>query len=337
MTWFGVKRTSAKRERTTCFALSALRFALKRGACRWPPAVFKKNLRNLRTFFPYSPVLRFPPGGVIGFRAERERTAREWRPVLRFALCALRLKALLLFCLACSPSLRPAPQTLTFSQIVELSHVLPADGAQSDGATMTRLVLPPDDRRELLIDLRRATHLDLPHAGQPLVSVEHMSPRDLVQAAVVLDMRDQVQDDPRYMVQVADIRAWEWRHRRIPAGALVLLATGWDRHWDEPERYFNRDERQVPVVPGFSTEAATWLVTQRQVQGLGSDTPAVMIPSRAATDDGKQTEQPVLLLSNLTGLDQLPATGTTVVIGALKVQAGTGSPAHVMAFVPCSR
>lgn len=241
----------------------------------------------------------------------------------------------LLLGLACSPSLRPQPQTLNGCTLVELSHVLPTELPQQGATPLTRLVLPPDDRRELLIDLRRATHLDLPHAGQPLVSVEHMSPRDLVQAAVVLDVREQIQDDPHYVLQVADIRAWEWRHGRVPSGALVLLATGWDRYWDEPERYFNRDERQVPLVPGFSTEAATWLLEQRQVQGLGSDTPAVVIAQRAATDDGEQTEQPALLLSNLTGLDQLPATGATLVIGALKVQAGTGSPAHVMAFVPC--
>lgn len=240
----------------------------------------------------------------------------------------------LIFCLACGPSLRPQPQTLNFCTIVELSHVLPTELSQPDATPLTRLVLPPDDRRELLIDLRRATHLDLPHAGQPLVSVEHMSPRDLVQAAVVLDVREQVQDDPRYVLRVADIRAWEWRHGRIPAGALVLLATGWDRHWDEPERYFNLDERQVPLVPGFSAEAVTWLVEQRQVQGLGSDTPAPLIGLAYGTNDGHQTEQPALLLSNLTRLDQLPATGTTVVIGALKVQAGTGSPAHVMALVP---
>lgn len=155
--------------------------------------------------------------------------------------------------------------------------------------------------------------------------------------AVVLDVREQVQDDPRYMLQVADIRAWEWRHGRIPAGALVLLATGWDRHWDEPERYFNLDERQVPLVPGFSAEAVTWLVEQRQVQGLGSDTPAQRAVPAYATDDTHQSGQPALLLSNLTRLDQLPATGATLIIGALKVQAGTGSPAHVMAFVPCSR
>ena len=41
-----------------------------------------------------------------------------------------------------------------------------------------------------------------------------------------------------------------------------------------------------------------------------------------------------IVLENLANLDQLPPTGSTLVIGILRLRHGTGSPAAVMAFVP---
>ena len=45
-------------------------------------------------------------------------------------------------------------------------------------------------------------------------------------------------------------------------------------------------------------------------------------------------EQRRIVLENLWNLDQLPATGTTLVIGILLLRGGTGSPASVLAFLP---
>jgi kynurenine formamidase len=39
-------------------------------------------------------------------------------------------------------------------------------------------------------------------------------------------------------------------------------------------------------------------------------------------------------LLNLTNLEQLPATGTTLMIGALRLQAAERSPARVLALLP---
>ena len=41
-----------------------------------------------------------------------------------------------------------------------------------------------------------------------------------------------------------------------------------------------------------------------------------------------------IVLENLANLDQLPPTGSTLVIGILRLRHGTGSPAAVTAFVP---
>ena len=41
-----------------------------------------------------------------------------------------------------------------------------------------------------------------------------------------------------------------------------------------------------------------------------------------------------IVLECLTGLDRLPPTGTTLVLGILRLKDGSGTPLSVMAFVP---
>ncbi|MEP0858635.1 hypothetical protein [Trichocoleus sp. DQ-U1] len=41
-----------------------------------------------------------------------------------------------------------------------------------------------------------------------------------------------------------------------------------------------------------------------------------------------------IVLENLTNLDRLSPTGTTLVIGILRLRGGSGTPVSVLAFVP---
>ena len=45
-------------------------------------------------------------------------------------------------------------------------------------------------------------------------------------------------------------------------------------------------------------------------------------------------KQPRLVLENLNNLGDLPESGSTLVIGILRLRGGTGSPASVIALVP---
>ena len=71
------------------------------------------------------------------------------------------------------------------------------------------------------------------------------------------------------------------------------------------------------------------------LSGVGIDTHGV----DPGQDESYATNTQVLaqqgiVLENLTNLDDLPATGTTLVIGVLKLENGSGSPVSVLAFVP---
>jgi kynurenine formamidase len=210
---------------------------------------------------------------------------------------------------------------------VDLSHVVHERVPYLPGEPPTRLDRDASGRlTQLTIGAHTGSLLWVVGApGAAPMSVEGLSPRDLVLPAVVIDARDQAQERPDFALSAADVLAWEHDHGRIPPGALVLLTTGWDLRWGDAGAYLNLGPDGAPRVPGFASAAADLLLNKRGVAGLGVDAPATAHRPAAGF---------TLLLANLTSLEQLPPTGATVVIGALKLQAAESSPARVLALVP---
>ena len=86
--------------------------------------------------------------------------------------------------------------------------------------------------------------------------------------------------------------------------------------------------------PGFGSEATQFLIEQRNIKGVGIDTHGV----DPGFDHSFNTNKMILknngfVLENLTNLDQLPATGITLIIGILKLTGGSGSPVSVLALI----
>ena len=164
---------------------------------------------------------------------------------------------------------------------------------------------------------------------------DSIAPEALVAPAVVVDARSSAGVDPDYTLTVDDFAEWERRHGKIAAGSIVLLLTGWRRYWDEPERFINLGADGLMHTPGFTSEAVSFLLDRRGVVGIGPDTHGVdagtdrdLKASREALSSG------ALVLECLNNLDQLPAKGTTLVIGRLPLVGGSGSPASVLALAP---
>lgn len=180
------------------------------------------------------------------------------------------------------------------------------------------------------------THVDAPNhfeANQP--DVASLAAEQLIGRGVVLDISGRAEGDADALLTVADVRAWEERHGRIPAGAIVLLHTGWGRYWDRPPLYHGRDTLGRLHFPSYSPEAARLLIHERDVKALGVDTLSI--------DPGVSQKFEVhhivngagrYGIENLTGLEQLPPAGFVVMVAPLKVEGGTGGPARVLAIVP---
>lgn len=181
------------------------------------------------------------------------------------------------------------------------------------------------------------THLDVPchwASGRDLACVDDIPMQDLVGPAVVIDVRDKVANDDDYLVTVEDALEWERRHGRIPAGAWVILQTGWADRYVLPELYLNGGHS-----PGPSLELSEFLAYERDVLGIGVET----VGTDAGIAGGFDIPFPnhhVMLgagkfgLASLANVDQLPAKGAILFAAPIKMRGGTGSPARVFALIP---
>ncbi len=242
--------------------------------------------------------------------------------------CAAPIYAVALALALAACAMRPAPTPpAPPARSVDLSHVVREDMPHPPGDALPRLLRGPDGTLlQLQLGANTGSLLRVIAApGASLSNLEQLSPRDLVLPAVLIDARDRAQDTPGFALSAADVRAWERAHGRIPAGALVLLATGWDLRWGDADAYLGHNESGTANVPSFGPDAADLLLNQRGVAALGIDAPAAPYAPAAGF---------YLMLENLTSLEQLPPSGATVVIGALKLQAAQSSPARVLALVP---
>src|SRR5437870_1184178 len=101
------------------------------------------------------------------------------------------------------------------------------------------------------------THLDAPaHFPPGEATVEQIPATQLFGPAVVIDVRTEGQKNPDYQVPADRVEAWERHHGRIPAGAIVLLRTGWSRRWPDAQSYRGLDAQGKMHFPGLSAEAA---------------------------------------------------------------------------------
>jgi kynurenine formamidase len=179
------------------------------------------------------------------------------------------------------------------------------------------------------------THLDAPnHFEAKGLSVDKIPVEQFFSPGVVVDVSRQVGADADYLISLEDIRDFEVRHGRIPAGAVVLAYTGWSKLWNNPIRYQGRGVMGKLHFPGFSAEAVEFLISARQVRGVGLDTMSVDHgPSRDFAVHHLLGKANRYGLENLTHLDQLPARGFFVLVAPMKIETGSGGPARVFAVL----
>jgi len=183
------------------------------------------------------------------------------------------------------------------------------------------------------------THIDAPiHFGKGRSAVDEIPVQRLVGPAVVVDVTQAVARDRDYRLTVEDLKAWETRHGRIPDGAIVLMYSGWGRYWPDKARYLGSDIPGDPKTlhfPGFSKEAAEFLVRERVIDGVGIDTPSIDHgPSRDFIAHQILNGADRYALENVAHLDRLPPTGATLIALPMKIKGGTGGPVRIIAILP---
>jgi kynurenine formamidase len=185
---------------------------------------------------------------------------------------------------------------------------------------------------KLTIFEHTGTHIDAPlHFSADGASVDALPPERLVCPLCVIDLTAKARDDANAMVEPADIEAWVSANGEIPAGSLVAMNSGWAAKVGSPD--FRNTPEGAFAFPGFS-KAATDMLAGLDVAAIGVDT--------LSLDPGNSADFAVHFswlpggrygIENLANLDQMPAKGATVFVGAPKHKGGTGGPARIMAVM----
>ncbi len=179
------------------------------------------------------------------------------------------------------------------------------------------------------------THIDAPaHFVAGAETIDNYAADLLIAPAIVIDISAKAAENPDAALDVADIEAWESANGEIPAGSLVFMYSGWDAKWSDAAAFRNADADDVQHYPGFSAEAAAFLVEQRDIRGVGVDTLS-LDPGNSATFDAHVTflaagKYGIEGLNNLAQIKDRPA---TIFVGVPRWEMGSGGPARVLAIV----
>jgi kynurenine formamidase len=183
------------------------------------------------------------------------------------------------------------------------------------------------------------THLDAPiHFNKNGIYADQVPLANCIGPAAVIDFSARAAKDPDAMLSVDDIKAYEEKYGRIPDGAIVVARSGWGKFWPGKKRYLGTDTPGDVAdlhFPGYSPEAADWLMKNRNLAAIAIDTASL---DRGASKDFKVHQ--IWLGSNKPGFeniayaDKLPPKGATIFCIPMKLGKGTGGPTRVFALMP---
>lgn len=181
--------------------------------------------------------------------------------------------------------------------------------------------------KTIKMDAGIGTHIDAPaHCIEGGKTVDQLELTDLIVPCVVIDVSHCSHE--KYKVSVDDIKEFEKSHGSLESGLFVMIKTGWERFWKEPEKYHNHH-----LFPSVSLECIEYLL-EHQIVGLGIDT---LSPDRP--EDGYPVHISLLksgkyIIENVANLNLLPSCGAFILALPIKIREGTEAPIRLIALTP---
>ncbi|NPV07100.1 MAG: hypothetical protein HPY83_03930 [Anaerolineae bacterium] len=177
--------------------------------------------------------------------------------------------------------------------------------------------------QEVRLPVQASTYLETAaHMYPGRETIDQLPLERLLPSAVVL----RIPRDPEEVITAEDIEeALAATGETVRPGDALLLATGWDSHWDEPD-FMSRS-------PHFRYSAVDWVVRHR-CGILGSDAANWSDLSEKPSFFPMFFRSPTLLLAPLVNLAQVPVTRVQLVVTPLRIRGACASPCRVLALVP---
>ena len=170
------------------------------------------------------------------------------------------------------------------------------------------------------------THMDAPaHCIPGGKFIQDLDLNSLIAPCCVIDVSNNA--DEHYCVSSNDIERFEQQHGQIKAGSFVIVRTGWDQFWNEPEKY--RNNFIYPCI----TEEAALLLLEKNIVGLGIDT---LSPDRP--EHGFPVHNAILgagkyIVENIANSGSLPPNNSYSLALPIKIAQGTEAPVRLVGLI----
>ena len=224
--------------------------------------------------------------------------------------------------------------------VVDMTHAYDSSFPTYDGApgiTMEQRFNFADNGYNLLqlsINEHTGTHIDAPlHFSEDGQSVNEIPVSSLVVPLCVIDIAAKAEDDADAQVTPEDLKAWIATNGDVPDNACIAMFSGWAGKVGD-KSFRNLDDDNKMHFPGFHVEAAQMLIEETGTVALAVDTLSLDHgPSADFATHYAWLPTNRYGIENLAGLDQVPATGATLIVGAPTHVGGTGGPCRVFAMI----
>jgi kynurenine formamidase len=235
---------------------------------------------------------------------------------------------------------KESKKTLMYSKVQDLTHSISPNFPVFPAFTPFQIrnikSLEKDGlyANELTLVEHTGTHLDAPSHFTNGLNADQLAVESFIAPLAVISIESRAKQDSDTGLTVDDIILWEKKHGRLPLGAVVAMHTGWEARLAQPGKFANADNSGTLHFPGFSGNAAKFLVFERDIVGIAVDTlsldiGAASVPTAHLTILGAGKYG----LENVANLALVPPSGATVIIGAPKHQGASGGPSRVMALI----
>ena len=183
------------------------------------------------------------------------------------------------------------------------------------------------------------THCDPPaHFHKGLRTIDKIEPKEMFLPLVVIDVHEEIANNPDYVLTLDDIHKWETKHGRVPTGAFAAMRTDWSKRWPDNDAMQNRDSNGISHYPGWSLEALRYLYEKRGIIASGHETTDTD-PGVSTSKNNYECESYILKQNHyqielMTNLDKVPEKGAIIVCTFPKPENGSGFPARLFAINP---
>jgi len=219
--------------------------------------------------------------------------------------------------------------------VIDLTHTLSSEIPTYDLGCGFKLSIATDYKdciepnvfrtQEIVTPAGIGTHMDAPaHCIPGGRTIEQLDLCELVTDCVVIKVDDVANEN--YIIMPEVVEVFEKEHGAIKPNTFVIFYTGWNRHWNNPEKYHNN--LAFPSVH----ESTARLLVEKGIAGLGIDT-------LSADANGKDfpVHRTILgankyLVENIANANTLPATGFKIFVLPLKIKEGTEAPLNLIAI-----